>query len=151
MYTLLLIIQVALAISLIVLILIQHGKGADAGAAFGSGASATVFGARGAGSFLTRTTAVLATLFVANSLLLSTPLILGDRKAPTSVTERFNEPASERAPVPSDLPDAPAGPASNAPTDDLPAAPTTEPPATDAGETGAEPPVPTQEQTPAQP
>ncbi len=60
-----------LALALIGLILIQHGKGADAGAAFGSGASATVFGARGSASFLTRTTAVLATLFFLTSMALA--------------------------------------------------------------------------------
>lgn len=57
-----------LAIGLVGLVLIQHGKGADAGAAFGSGASATVFGARGSGNFLSRTTAVLATLFFFTSM-----------------------------------------------------------------------------------
>jgi preprotein translocase subunit SecG len=60
-----------LALGLIGLILIQHGKGADAGAAFGSGASATVFGARGSGSFLTRTTAIMATLFFLTSMALA--------------------------------------------------------------------------------
>ena len=55
--------QVLLSISLIVLILMQHGKGADAGAAFGSGASATVFGAKGSGNFMTRATTLLAILF----------------------------------------------------------------------------------------
>ncbi len=63
-----LVIQVVLAISLISLILIQHGRGAQAGAAFGSGASATVFGARGSASFLTRITTFLAVVFFANSL-----------------------------------------------------------------------------------
>lgn len=57
------IVQVILSITLIALILIQHGKGADAGAAFGSGASATVFGARGTGNFLSKSTGVIATLF----------------------------------------------------------------------------------------
>lgn len=60
-----------LAIGLIGLVLIQHGKGADAGAAFGSGASATVFGARGSGNFLSRATAVLATLFFLTSMALA--------------------------------------------------------------------------------
>lgn len=68
MQTILLVIHVLIALALIGLVLIQHGKGADMGAAFGSGASTTVFGARGAGSFLTRTTAVLAALFFATSL-----------------------------------------------------------------------------------
>lgn len=61
--SILLIIQVVLSISLIGLVLIQHGKGADAGAAFGNGASSTVFGARGSGNFLSRITAIIATLF----------------------------------------------------------------------------------------
>ncbi|MFN2308544.1 MAG: preprotein translocase subunit SecG [Gammaproteobacteria bacterium] len=116
MYTFLLVVQVAFSISLIVLILLQHGKGADAGAAFGSGASTTVFGARGAGNFMSRATAVLATLFFANSLLLSTPLIMGDRQAPASIAERRQMPTQPtEAPtspaVPSDLPDVPTTPA----------------------------------------
>jgi preprotein translocase subunit SecG len=66
--TVLLVVQVLVAIGLVVFILLQHGRGADAGAAFGSGASSTVFGARGSGNFLSRTTAVLALVFLANSL-----------------------------------------------------------------------------------
>jgi preprotein translocase subunit SecG len=69
--TLLLVVQVLVAISLIGLILIQHGKGADAGAAFGSGASNTVFGAQGSGNFLTRTTSILALIFLVNSMALA--------------------------------------------------------------------------------
>lgn len=68
--TILYVVQVMVGIGLILLVLIQHGKGADAGAAFGSGASATVFGSRGSGNFLTRTTAVLALIFLGNSLVL---------------------------------------------------------------------------------
>jgi preprotein translocase subunit SecG len=68
--TVLLVLQVIIAVSLIGFILIQHGKGADAGAAFGSGASSTVFGSAGSGNFLTRTTTVLAILFLSNSLFL---------------------------------------------------------------------------------
>jgi preprotein translocase subunit SecG len=66
--TIFLVLQVLVAISLIGLILIQHGKGADAGAAFGSGSSNTVFGSQGSGNFLTKTTAILAFVFLANSL-----------------------------------------------------------------------------------
>ncbi len=66
----LLVFQVVVAVSLIGFILIQHGKGADAGAAFGSGASSTVFGSQGTGNFLTKTTTVLAFLFLSNSLVL---------------------------------------------------------------------------------
>ncbi len=57
-----------IALMIIVLVLIQRGKGADAGAAFGAGASGTVFGARGSGSFFSRLTAVFATLFFVTSL-----------------------------------------------------------------------------------
>ncbi len=71
MHTILVVVHLFLAIGLIGLILIQHGKGADAGAAFGSGASGTVFGARGAANFLSRTTAVLAALFFVTSLALA--------------------------------------------------------------------------------
>ncbi len=60
--------HVLIAISMVAFILIQKGAGATAGAAFGSGASGTVFGARGAGNFLSRTTWVLATLFCLISL-----------------------------------------------------------------------------------
>lgn len=68
MQTAVLIIHVVLALTVIGLVLLQHGKGADAGAAFGSGASSTVFGARGSGSFLTRMTTLCAALFFATSL-----------------------------------------------------------------------------------
>ncbi len=71
MHTILVVVQVLVAVSLIGLILVQHGKGADAGAAFGSGASGTVFGARGAANFLTRLTAILATAFFIASLTLA--------------------------------------------------------------------------------
>ena len=70
LHLVLLVFKVVVAVSLIGFILIQHGKGADAGAAFGSGASSTVFGSQGSGNFLTKTTAVLAFLFLGNSLLL---------------------------------------------------------------------------------
>ena len=60
--------HVLIAIALVALVLIQKGQGATAGAAFGSGASGTVFGSRGAGNFLTRSTWVLAALFCAISL-----------------------------------------------------------------------------------
>lgn len=69
--TVLLVVQVLVALSVIALILVQHGKGADAGAAFGSGASSTVFGSRGSGNFMTKITAVLAFVFLVNSLALA--------------------------------------------------------------------------------
>ena len=70
MQSIALVIHVALSIAVIGLVLIQHGKGADAGAAFGSGASSTVFGARGASSFLTRITTILAGCFFLTSIAL---------------------------------------------------------------------------------
>lgn len=63
-----LLVHVLLAIGLIALVLIQQGKGAEAGAAFGGGASQTVFGSRGSTSFLSRLTGILAALFFATSL-----------------------------------------------------------------------------------
>ncbi len=68
METILLIVHVLLSITVVGLVLVQHGKGAEAGAAFGSGASATVFGARGSGSFLTKLTTVFVTLFFISSI-----------------------------------------------------------------------------------
>lgn len=60
-----------IAVLIIVLVLLQRGKGADAGAAFGAGASGTVFGAKGSSNFFSRATAVLATLFFVSSLTLA--------------------------------------------------------------------------------
>jgi len=71
MYTILVVIHVLVSVALISLVLIQHGKGADAGAAFGSGASGTVFGSRGSANFLTRATAWLAATFFIISLALA--------------------------------------------------------------------------------
>lgn len=71
MESVLVVVHLFLAIGLVALILIQHGKGADMGAAFGSGASASVFGARGASNFLSRTTGILAALFFATSLVMA--------------------------------------------------------------------------------
>ncbi|MHB8743247.1 MAG: preprotein translocase subunit SecG [Sulfuricaulis sp.] len=68
MKDLILVIDVISALTLIGLILLQQGKGADIGAAFGSGASQTLFGSRGSANFLTRTTAVLAALFFLSNL-----------------------------------------------------------------------------------
>ena len=97
MYTFLIVVQVLMAIGLSALILVQHGKGADAGAAFGSGASSTVFGSQGSASFLTRATAILATLFFLNSLALSTGFVMGERE-PSSVAEQMQPaPAAEDA------------------------------------------------------
>ncbi|MGR8979903.1 MAG: preprotein translocase subunit SecG [Gammaproteobacteria bacterium] len=68
MYQVIIVIHVLLGLGIIGLVLMQQGKGADAGAAFGAGASGSVFGAQGAASFLSRSTAILATLFFLTSL-----------------------------------------------------------------------------------
>ena len=94
MQAVLLIVHVIIAIALIVLILLQHGKGADAGAAFGSGASSTVFGARGSASFLSRVTAGLAAGFFVTSLLLGYSATRSS--APSSVVERVSGIPSEQ-------------------------------------------------------
>jgi preprotein translocase subunit SecG len=65
---LLFILQILSAIAMIGLVLIQHGKGADMGASFGSGASGSLFGATGSANFLSRSTAVCATVFFAVTL-----------------------------------------------------------------------------------
>ena len=69
--TTVLVVHTLIALGIIALVLLQRGKGADAGAAFGAGASGTVFGARGSTNFFSRTTAILATAFFATSLTLA--------------------------------------------------------------------------------
>ncbi len=71
MQELILAIHILVSITIIVLVMIQHGKGADAGAAFGSGASGTMFGSQGVTPFLTKVTTVLAAVFFVTSLTLS--------------------------------------------------------------------------------
>ncbi len=89
-FQLILIVHILLALGLIALILMQHGKGADAGAAFGSGASGSVFGARGVNSFLYKLTASLAFSFFLTSLTLAY-LATNDsdvNREPTSIMEQ---------------------------------------------------------------
>jgi preprotein translocase subunit SecG len=115
--TILLTVQMLSALGMIGLILIQHGKGADMGAAFGSGASGSLFGATGSANFLSRTTAVLATVFFIATLLLA---YFGNaRPASTgSVLER----AAVTAPAEGTAPAAQI-PCNAAPAVDAPAAP----------------------------
>ncbi len=90
--TIVLVVHVLVGVMMVGLILIQRGKGADAGAAFGSGASGTVFGARGSTNFLSRSTAILATIFFCTSLGLA---YLGtQREAPKSVLDVAAETAA---------------------------------------------------------
>ena len=97
--TLLLAVQMISAVAMIGLILVQHGKGADMGAAFGSGGSGSLFGASGSANFLSRTTAVLATVFFVSTLLLAYFGSLRPQTSSGSVLESVSVPA----PVPACL------------------------------------------------
>src|SRR5215203_1580266 len=96
--TILTILQVLSAFAIVGLVLLQRGKGADAGAGFGAGASGTVFGARGSASFLSRTTAVLATLFFLTSLGLA--YLFSQQKQPSSVVDTVQQ----ETPAPTQVP-----------------------------------------------
>ncbi len=139
--TLAVVFHVLAAVGIIALVLLQRGKGADAGAGFGAGASGTVFGSRGSASFLSRTTAVLATLFFVSSLVLS--YLFSQGVAPSSVVDRVK--TQQPAPIPltgtgaPTLP-SPMMPASSAPP---PTAPATSPAPAPAGQS--------QQQAPATP
>ncbi len=128
MYTFLIVVYVLISAALIGLVLIQHGKGADAGAAFGSGASGTVFGARGSANFLSRTTAWLAAVFFALSLTLA--YFMHGRVAPSkSVVDAAPAPAAKiEAPAPAPTP----APAAAVPKTEPPAAAQPAAPVTDA-------------------
>ena len=104
--------QVLLSITLIALVLMQHGKGADAGAAFGSGASASVFGARGSGNFLSKATGVIATLFFI--VCLSLAYVSSNRNAPDSITQSVTTIESEQQlPASTEASDLPPGDSSS--------------------------------------
>ncbi len=119
MQTILVVFHLFLAIGLIGLILIQHGKGADMGAAFGSGASGTVFGSKGSASFLTRLTAGLATLFFLTSMAMA--YFATQRDDGSVVLDALQQPAAEveQAQPQTDLPPMPA-------SSDVPATPVEE-------------------------
>jgi preprotein translocase subunit SecG len=121
--TLAVVFHVLLAVAIIGIVLLQRGKGADAGAGFGAGASGTVFGARGSANFLSRTTAVLATLFFVTSLGLT--YLFSQQKAPTSVVDTVEQ----AAPAPVATPTPGAEPATMPATDPaaLPPLPTATP------------------------
>jgi preprotein translocase subunit SecG len=112
LHTTTVIFHVLLAAAIVGLVLLQRGKGADAGAGFGAGASGTVFGARGSASFLSRTTATLAALFIVTSLSLAYMDSHNTASVPTSVIDRVQTPAAptnDELPVPpSDMSSAPA-------------------------------------------
>jgi preprotein translocase subunit SecG len=123
--TLAVVFHVLLAASIIGLVLIQRGKGADAGAGFGAGASGTVFGARGSGSFLSRTTAILATLFFLTSLGLS--YLFSQQQVSTSVVDRVQPAPTVPAPASPPAGLLPSVPAESAPATGTAPAVTQEP------------------------
>lgn len=111
MKDIILIIDVLSAVVLIGLILLQQGKGADMGAAFGSGASQTLFGSRGSANFLTRTTAILGTVFFITNLALA--WVYARQAETSSVTKSV----VIEQPVKSDMPSVPeAGKVPEAPS-----------------------------------
>ena len=136
---LIIVVQVISALAIIGLVLIQHGKGADMGAAFGSGASGSLFGASGSSNFLSKSTALAAAIFFASTLALA---YFGNSRSagpdggvmervtvPSSQAPATGVPASAGADIPTGAAPAPApsAPAADVPT--LPAAPTQAAPA----------------------
>ncbi|MDB5916010.1 MAG: preprotein translocase subunit SecG [Massilia sp.] len=119
LFNLIVVVQVLSALIIIGLVLLQHGKGADMGAAFGSGASGSLFGATGSSNFMSKSTGVAAAIFFASTLALA--YFSTNRTAPTGggVMERITVPATKApatggAAVPGTTTVAPAAPA-NAP------------------------------------
>ena len=107
MDSIILVVHIVVSLSLVGLILIQHGKGADAGAAAlggGGGASSSVFGSQGSTSFLSRSSAVLATVFFITSLTLA--YFSGKTDGVDSITKTVITETVKEAP-PADLPDLP--------------------------------------------
>ncbi len=105
METLVWIVHVLTAIVLIGLVLMQHGKGADMGAAFGSGSAGSIFGSSGSANFLSRSTAVAATIFFVTSLLLT--YIYSHPAQQQGVMDKVNPAATQAvptAPVPASSP-----------------------------------------------
>ena len=123
--TIIVVIQVLSALTIIGLVLLQHGKGADMGAAFGSGASGSLFGATGSSNFLSKSTGFAAAVFFAATLALA---FLGNRPAAGTGGVMDKLPATPTAPgaAPATTPAA-SVPAASAPAASAPAAPVTAP------------------------
>ncbi|CDL80296.1 MULTISPECIES: preprotein translocase subunit SecG [Xenorhabdus] len=114
MYEALLGIFLLVGIGLIALVLLQQGKGADMGASFGAGASATIFGSSGSANFMTRMTAVFATLFFVISLVLGN--MTSNRTGSSGKWENIAEPAQVEKQI--EVPVVPAKPTK--PNSDIP-------------------------------
>jgi preprotein translocase subunit SecG len=114
LFNLIVVVQVLSALSIIALVLMQHGKGADMGAAFGSGASGSLFGATGSSNFLSKSTAVAAAIFFASTLGLAT--LANTRSHSSGVLSNVTVPVKGSAAIPGNAPaaTAPAAPAADA-------------------------------------
>lgn len=140
------VIYVLIAIAMIALILLQRGAGAQAGSGFGGGASSTVFGARGAASFLTKSTRWLAIAFFGISLYMAWYAAHGG-KPQAGAEQDLGVVSSAVTPKPATLPTAPAQPAPALPTAPAQSAPVAPTPAAPAPSTQPTAPAP---QKPAQ-
>jgi len=127
-----------IAAAIVALVLLQRGKGADAGAGFGAGASGTVFGARGSASFMSRTTATLAALFIGTSLTLA---YLGGRspEAPKSVIDRVGVQQDAAPALPENTPVLPTAPAPAETTNNQPVETPAAPPANETAPPAEQP------------
>ena len=132
-YVVLIVVHVIVALAIIGLVLLQHGKGADMGSGFGGGASASLFGATGSANFLSRMTAVLATIFFVLSLGLAY-FATNRPKAPGGILDavKTEKPATE-VPAPATAPQKPGAEAAK------PAAEATKPAAEPAKPASGEP------------
>ena len=115
LFSVVLVVHILAALGVIGLVLVQHGKGADMGAAFGSGASGSLFGATGSANFLSRTTAVLATVFFVTSLLLAYVASSAPKTTGSVMQETVqSQPVSQPAPAAAETPAVPADAGSKA-------------------------------------
>jgi len=135
------IVQVFASLAIIGLVLLQRGKGAEAGAGFGSGASGTVFGARGASTALSRATAIFAAIFMINSLLLTYVGTRAVAAPPKTILDTIGDKAAAK----------PGATQLTIPVPSAPSAGETAPPSTpaDSGATGAGASAPTATPAPA--
>jgi preprotein translocase subunit SecG len=108
-FTLILVVDVIVALIIIGLVLLQHGKGADVGAAFGSGASGSLFGASGSANFLSRTTGILATVFFLTTFVLAY-LVTHKPRTSGGVMDTVKEQPVQQVPASPVVPDAAKAP-----------------------------------------
>ena len=148
LFTIFSVFYVLIAAAMIVLILMQRGDGANAGASFGGGSSGTVFGARGAASFLTRTTAVLAGLFFILSLGMG--MYLSHHGVTPNPQQTLGVMAGAGSSAPASSAPAASAPAASAPASSTPA-PQSEVPAAAPSSTPSEVPAAPKASAPASP